>query len=74
MARINRKLTAVCVADQVIKTLGDKRLKRGKDEHRGKELRTWVKTQIKWHGQREASEHLKNRAATKVIEYMYSVL
>lgn len=76
MARIDWKnrLTAVDVAEHVINRISDKRLKQAKEEYKGNELRIWIKMYINLYGQPEASEQMKNRAVTKVIEYMYSKL
>ena len=76
MAGINWKnrLTSVDVAEHVINRISDKILKQAKSAYKGDELRIWVKMQINLRGQPEASEQLKNKAVTKVIEYMYSKL
>lgn len=76
MARIEWKnrLTAASVAEHVIDRIGDKKLKKAKDTCKGDELRIWIKMHINLYGQPEASEQMKNRAVTKVIEYMHSDL
>lgn len=68
------KLMAVDVAEHVIDRIGVKKLKWAKEEYKGAELRVWLRMQINLYGQPEASSQLRDRAVTKVIEYMYSKL